>query len=268
MMRQRRRIRGVFVAGTDTGIGKTAVACALAAWGRLHGYDVGVMKPVASGGRRRGRTGGRARWVSDDAVRLVEASGVSDPWPLVNPVCFQEPLAPWTAALRERRPVDIAAMLSAFTALAERHDCVIVEGAGGWLVPLNARTTVADVAARLKLPVLLVARPGLGTLNHTLLTLDAIRRRRLRCAGVIINHAAPSPRHPMERLAERTNPERLSRLAPLRGVLPFRPGLFRRRGERLRWSLASWIADALGADTVMKLLQQPLPVGVDSIRRL
>ena len=267
MMRQRRRIRGVFVAGTDTGIGKTAVTCALAAWGRLHGYDVGVMKPVATGGRRRGRVG-QVRWVSDDAVRLVEASGVSDPWSLVNPVCFQEPLAPWTAALRERRPVDIAAMLSAFTALAERHDCVIVEGAGGWLVPLNARATVADVAARLKLPVLLVARPGLGTLNHTLLTLGAIRHRRLRCAGVIINSRQPSARHPMERLAERTNPERLLRLAPLRGVLPFRPDLFRRRGERLRQGLASWIADSLGDDAVTKLLQQPLPVGVDSIRRL
>ena len=262
-----KRVRGIFVTGTDTGIGKTAVACALAAWGRLQGYDVGIMKPVASGGRRRWH-GGRPRWVSDDAIHLAEAAGVSDPWPLVNPVCFKEPLAPWTAALRERRPVDIAAILDAFTVLAGRHDVLIVEGAGGWLVPLNARTTVADVAARCGLPVLLVARPGLGTLNHTLLSLEAIRRRRLRCHGVVINHSGPPPRHPMERLAERTNPERLEHLAPLLGVLPFRPGLFAKDGRRFQHRLASWIADHVGADALTALLQQSFPVDVDRVRQL
>ena len=265
-MRRRRRIRGVFVTGTDTGIGKTAVACALAAWGCRRGYDVGVMKPVASGGRRRHH--GRRRWVSDDALRLIEASGVSDPWPLVNPVCFRDPLAPWTAALREGRPSGVAAMRKAFTILAGRHDALIVEGAGGWLVPLDARTMMADVAAAFGLPVLLVVRPGLGTLNHTLLTLEAIRRRRLRCAGVIINHSRPSPRQTMERLAERTNRERLERLAPLLGVLPFHPDLFAGGRGEARPRLASWIAGHLGDETVAKLLQQPFPGDVDSVRQL
>lgn len=266
-MGRRPRLRGVFVTGTDTGIGKTAVACALAAWGRLHGCDVGVMKPVASGGRMR-RHEGRQSLVSDDAVRLARAAGVRDPWPLVNPVCFSEPLAPWTAALRAHRPAGLPAMLKAFAALAARHECMIVEGAGGWLVPLDARTTVADLAERLGLPVLLVARPGLGTLNHTLLSLEAIRRRRLRCLGVIVNHSGPSPRSPMARVAERTNPEILARLAPLLGVLPFRHGLLARDGKRFQRYLASWIADRLGTETLRVLLQQPLPVHVDSARRL
>ena len=266
-MRRRRRVRGIFVTGTDTGVGKTAVACALAAWGRVQGSDVGVMKPVASGGTLRD-CGGRRHRVSDDAVRLTRASGVSDPWTLLNPVCFREPLAPWTAALRERRPAGIAAMLKAFAVLSARHDRLIVEGAGGWLVPLQARMTVADLAERFGLPVLLVARPGLGTLNHTLLTLEAIRRRGLRCLGVVINHSGPPPRNAMSRLAERTNPAILSRLAPVLGVLPFRPGLVAPGGRRFQLRLASWIADGVGAKTMRALLQQPFPVRVDSAGRL
>ena len=220
-----RRARGIFVTGTDTGIGKTAVACALAAWCRAQGIDVGVMKPVATGAKAGPRDGTRA-WVSDDARLLAHAAGVDDPDALINPMCFHEPLAPWMAALRARRPIQLNRILAAFDALRARHRFLIVEGIGGLLVPFSASTTVADLAKRMGLPVVLVARPGLGTLNHTLLSLGCLRARGLRLRGVIVNHASPTPADPMARLAERTNPEILRRFAPIVVRLPHRAALF------------------------------------------
>lgn len=217
-----RRVRGVFVTGTDTGVGKTAVACALAAWARRHHVDVGVMKPVATGGVRRAERG-RTRWVSDDAIRLARAADSTDPWSLVNPVCFQEPLAPWTAALRARRPIRFAQLRAAFRTLARRHDWLIVEGIGGLLVPLTTHTVVADLAKAFGLPLLIVARPGLGTLNHTLLTLQSARRVGLRVLGIVLNQSEAPPIDVMARLTQRTNPRVLERLShvPVLGPLPF-----------------------------------------------
>lgn len=221
-----RRARGIFITGTDTGVGKTVVACALAAWGRHHGLDVGVMKPVATGGRFTAN-GSAGRWVAEDARLLTAAAGVDDPWSLVNPVCFKEPLAPWTAARRARTAIRLETALAAFRSLRMRHPFLIVEGVGGLLVPLGPRATVADLARRLGLPLVVVARPGLGTLNHTLLTLECARRFHLPVRGVILNHAHPPPRDPMARLAEETNPGILKRMArvPLIGALPFLPAL-------------------------------------------
>ena len=228
-----RRPSGIFVTGTDTGVGKTVVACALAAWCRAQGLKVGVMKPIATGGRR-ARDGGRARWVSEDALALATAAGVSDSWSLVNPVCFKEPLAPTTAAARTRATISIPRILQAFRKLAACHDVIIVEGVGGLLVPLTSHATVADLARQLGLPLVIVARPGLGTINHTLLTVQAARAARLRVAGIIVNHAQSLPRDPMSRLAWCTNPEALRRFcdASIAGVLPYH-----RRG-----SLEQWIA--------------------------
>ncbi len=225
-MSARPRARGIFVTGTDTGVGKTVVACALAAWCRQRGIDVGVMKPVATGGRPL-VVGGWRRWVSDDARALAEAAQVEDPWPLINPVCFREPLAPWTAARRARRPIRLEAILEAFHALSVRHRVLIVEGIGGLLVPLTARTTVADLARRMRLPLLVVTRPTLGTLNHTLLTFQSVRALRLPVLGLIVNSAQPPERDPMARLAQRTNLALLQRLRcrPLVGVIPFVPSV-------------------------------------------
>jgi len=204
------RVRGVFITGTDTGVGKTVVACALAAWARHHGLDVGVMKPVATGGR-------------EDAEWLVASAGVDDSWPLVNPVCFKEPLAPWTAAMRARAPIRMDPVLQAFRTLSRRHEFLIVEGIGGLCVPLGPRATVANLAKRLGLPLVLVARPGLGTLNHTLLTLAYARDYGLQVRGLIVNYASPPSPEPMARLAERTNPQLLTRLGrvPFVEELPF-----------------------------------------------
>ena len=231
--------RGLFITGTDTGVGKTAVACALAAWCRRARMDVGVIKPVATGGRRLSGDGGR-RVVPDDARRLAHAAGSDDPWALVNPVCFEEPLAPWTAAMRQRTRVRLETAVGAFRRLADRHEYLIVEGVGGLLAPLTARASVADLAVRLGLPLLLVTRPGLGTLNHTRLSLEQMRRSGLPCQGLIINHAQPAPRRPMERVVQRTNRALLDRFATVRGELPFRPDLFRR--GRADGRLADWIA--------------------------
>jgi dethiobiotin synthetase len=224
-------------------VGKTVVAAALAAWCRAQGLDVGVMKPVATGGRW---LRGANRWVSEDAIDLVAAAGTDDPWPLVNPVCLREPLAPWTAALRSRRPIESDLILEAFERLRARHEVLVVEGIGGLLVPLGARLTVAALARRLGLPILLVARPGLGTLNHTLLSLRCARTLGLRVAGVVINQAAPAPRGRMARLAEETNPAILERLAgvPILGPLPFRTAL--RNGARRPSSLLAWLVSSLG----------------------
>ena len=251
-MQNKRQVRGIFVTGTDTGVGKTVVACALAAWCRAQGLRVGVMKPIASGGRRM-RDGGRARWVSDDAVHLVRAAGVDDPWSLVNPVCFKEPLAPWTAARRERRPIRLDAVVEAFFALRERHDILIVEGVGGLLVPLNARETVAELAKRLGLPLLLVARPGLGTLNHILLSLECARERSLPVCGLIINHSRHPSRGVMACLAERTNPEILARLArvPIVGHLPFRSHVMDTRCPSA--ALSGWVSHYLSRTFLSQL---------------
>jgi len=171
--------RGVFVTGTDTGVGKTVVACALASGLRDRGLDVGVMKPAETGVPDDGPL---------DARALRAAAGVGDPLDLVCPQTFALPAAPTVAARHEGRAVDLAAIDAAFAALRERHDWLVVEGAGGLRVPAADGLDMAGLAARLELPVLLVARAALGTINHTLLTLEAIRASGLRLAGVVINH--------------------------------------------------------------------------------
>ena len=247
--------QGVFITGTDTGVGKTVVACGLAAWCRAQGLDVGVMKPVATGGRWVRQAGGAKRLVSDDAVRLARAAGTDDDWALINPVCFEEPLAPWTAARRLHTSIRLQRVYEAYRILAARHDVLIVEGVGGLLVPLTARTTVADVAKRMGLPLLVVARPGLGTLNHTLLTLQCLRQLKLPCAGVVVNHGMPAARQPMARLAERTNSKILTLLAPLAGIAPFRPGLFR-SGRPVRTRLARWAASSMNSSLLKRIRRE------------
>jgi dethiobiotin synthetase len=197
------------VTGTDTGIGKTLVAAGLAAWCRQQGIDVGVMKPAASGSHADGR-------------RLIRAAGVSDPLSLVTPVFYREPLAPYTASVRARRPARWSSMLSAFRELGRRHQMLIVEGAGGLLVPLARRRTVADLVEDMGLPVVIIARAGLGTLNHTLLTVEHLLRRGQRVHGVILNDAEPPSHSPGARAAARTNPDVLRAFmpVPVLGMLP------------------------------------------------
>ena len=229
-----RRARGIFVTGTDTGVGKTVVACALAAWFRKRGMDVGVMKPIATGGRcARDRSG--TCLVSEDAICLQKAAGTNDPWRLINPVCFREPLAPWTAALRADTRIRLDIVLRAFKGLCSSHGVVVVEGVGGLMVPLTARLRIVDMACRINLPLVIVARPGLGTLNHTLLSLECAKRAGLNVAGLVLNFSERPARDRMLRVAEKTNIVVLQRLTkvPILGTIPFLPRAVFRDSESI-----------------------------------
>lgn len=207
--------KGIFITGTDTGVGKTWVGAGIAAALRAKGIDVGVMKPAETGCSV--RTG---RLVPRDALMLMKAAGANDPLDLVVPCRFREPLAPAIAAKRAGTTIEFRHILTAFRTLSERHRFMIVEGAGGILVPLTARRSFLDLAAVLALPVLVVARPGLGTINHTLLTIAALRAKKITIAGIVINHRGKGQRG----LAERTNPpviERTSRV-PVIGIVRHR----------------------------------------------
>lgn len=221
-MPNRSHPRGIFVTGTDTGVGKTVVAGMLAAWCRSRGVDVGVMKPVASG-LVRGRAGEPPR-ISEDARYLKACARSQDIHSLMTPYALRAPIAPMAAAERDGRRIRPEVILGAYHVLASRHDAMVVEGVGGLLVPLSARLDVAGLIARLGLAALVVARPGLGTLNHTLMTLECLRRRRIRLAGVVINASQPPARDPAARLAVRTNLDTLRRAVPVVGVVRYRPG--------------------------------------------
>lgn len=146
------------------------------------GADVGVMKPVATGGRRLSD-----RLVSDDALMMKGASRSKDEYSLVNPVCLPSMMAPVVASKMDRLQVDWEAIWSAYKTLRGRHKHLVVEGIGGLLVPITDKMCVADMARKMKLPILIVSRPTLGTINHTLLTIEAARRRGLKIKGVIFN---------------------------------------------------------------------------------
>ena len=162
-----------FVTGTDTGVGKTHVSRLLVTALRHAGIDAVGYKPVACGDR-------------EDARILAAASGALT-LDEVNPVYLQTAVAPYVAGLLENHPINPADLLAGFHRLAAAHAMVIVEGVGGWEVPLAARYRVADLARDLDLPVLLVAANRLGALNHILLTLGAIRAKGLSCVGIILN---------------------------------------------------------------------------------
>ncbi len=185
--------RGFFVTGTDTGVGKTVVACALLRGLRARGVDVGALKAIETGVGPEGPL---------DAIALRAAAGSDAPLESVCPQRFALPAAPTVAAAAEGRRVELDAIRRAFAALAARHACVVVEGAGGLLVPAAERTSMADLAREFGLPVLVVARASLGTINHTLLTLEAAAARGLALAGVVISHgAAPISAADRENLA-------------------------------------------------------------------
>jgi dethiobiotin synthetase len=177
---------GFFVTGTDTGVGKTLAACALLHALAARGLRAAGMKPVAAGARRRG-----AELRNEDVTLLSEAGNVEAPLRLRNPYCFAQPIAPHIAARLAGVDIEIPAILRAWRSLARLADVVVVEGAGGFCVPLNEREDMADLASRLRLPVILVVGMRLGCLNHALLTAHAIGRRRLRLAGWIANHIDP-----------------------------------------------------------------------------
>jgi dethiobiotin synthetase len=204
---------GVFVTGTDTGVGKTLVACALILAVAATGRRVVGMKPVAAGAQ----ADAQGMLVNDDVVRIMAASNVAAPRTNVNPYCFAPATAPHLAARASGVEIVLEEILAAYWKLAALAEFVVVEGVGGFCVPLNAREDSADLARHLGLPVLLVVGMRLGCLNHTLLTAQAIRAQGLRLAGWIANRIDPSMAVAEENVTALA--ERLA--APLLGEIEF-----------------------------------------------
>ncbi|OYZ06091.1 MAG: dethiobiotin synthase [Methylophilales bacterium 16-45-7] len=171
-----------FITGTDTGIGKTYVSCQLIREYVAQGYRVVGMKPVAAGCEFID-----GLWVNEDVALLTQASNVKAPFHLVNPYCFNAPIAPHIAASQQGVEVQLEVIQRAFIALSEMADIVIVEGAGGLLVPLNAHATIADLIALLNIPIVLVVGMRLGCINHALLTYAVIQSRQLPISAWVAN---------------------------------------------------------------------------------
>ncbi|MBI4995584.1 MAG: dethiobiotin synthase [Rhodocyclales bacterium] len=203
------RQQAYFVTGTDTGVGKTFATCALLHAGRKQGLQVLGMKPVAAGVDDHGR--------NDDVERLIAASSIAAPRELVNPYCFDAAAAPHIAAAVEGRSIDPQHIAAAARDLAAGADLLLVEGVGGFRVPLGHDVDTADLAVRLGLPVILVVGLRLGCLNHALLTSEAIRSRGLKLAGWIANDIDPAMPWREENIAALR--ERIS--APLLGFVPW-----------------------------------------------
>ena len=206
--------RGFFVTGTDTGVGKTLIACALLHAFARAGWRVVGMKPVAAGAACSDEG-----LLNDDVAQLRAAGSVQAALRLVNPYCFEPAIAPHIAAAQAGVTIDIAHITQACARLAAMADTVIVEGAGGFCVPLNRTQDTADLAQHLGLPVILVVGMRLGCMSHALLTAQAIRARGLRLAGWVANRIDPAMQVAGENVLALA--ERLS--SPLLGEVKFTP---------------------------------------------
>jgi dethiobiotin synthetase len=192
---------GLVVIGTDTGAGKTVVAAGIAGIFKKTNISVGVMKPVATGGIRL-----NARLVSPDALFLSAAATVPFEPELVNPYCYELPVVPVVAA-RGHEPINLDVIKERFGILQHRYDIVVVEGVGGLLVPLSDELMLPDLIWALNLPVLIVARANLGTINHTLLTIQRARAAGLEVLGFVMNRVGNKG------VVEQTSPSIISRFA-------------------------------------------------------
>ncbi|HUV39870.1 MAG TPA: dethiobiotin synthase [Planctomycetota bacterium] len=210
--------RAILVTGTDTGVGKTVVTAGLAAALRARGIDVGVMKPVATG-----CTIADGELISPDTEFLRAATGVTEPDFMVTPVMLEPPLAPTVASRMTAAPFTFNQISTGLYDLLERHPVVLVEGVGGFLVPVTDEMLLADVAEAMKMTVLVVARPSLGTINHTLRTVEAVRMRELRIAGIVFNVTCEDDVD----ASSDSNVDEIERITGLRilGTLPFEPSI-------------------------------------------
>lgn len=178
-MKAETAFRGIFVTGTDTGVGKTVVTAAIVAALRAEGLNIGVWKPVQSGGLiGAGMT---------DAERLLQITGIMERPETVASFTFKEPLTPMLAAKQAGVKLTLGGILAAGEPLMKRYDALFIEGVGGVAVPLTDDAMVADLIAQLRIPVLIVARSGLGTINHTLLTASMLRQRAIPIVGIVMN---------------------------------------------------------------------------------
>lgn len=199
-------IRGIFVTGTDTGVGKTVVTAVIAAVLRAEGMNIGVWKPVQSGASiGSGET---------DAERLLQSTGIDERPEAVAPYSFEAPLTPLLAAKHAGVDLTLKELIAAGIPLAKRYEALIIEGAGGVAVPLTDDALTADLISELRIPALIVARSGLGTINHTLLTASFLRHREVPIIGVIMNDGEIA--HPHDDPSVATNAELIERCSGLK----------------------------------------------------
>ncbi|HTY21458.1 MAG TPA: dethiobiotin synthase [Geobacteraceae bacterium] len=232
-------MKGIFITGTDTGVGKTIVSSVMARILHERGVNVGVMKPVTSGCLVEN---GRPK--SEDAELLAWSAGIAEVSPDMAPYILKLPMAPAEAATRDGVKIDFRLVASSFYRLADSHDFMIVEGAGGLMVPIAEGQLIADLIKFVSLPVVVVARPGLGTVNHTLLTCFAARQLGIDVRGVVVNDYPESP-GPAEESAPRL-------IASLAGTLLL--GLFpHQQGDTLREVVAK-LADLLADQPATEIL--------------
>ena len=195
--------KGIFITGTDTGVGKTFLAAALLRIMREKGLTVCPMKPVETGCISR-----RGKLIPADAMELIEAARVNEEPDRINPYRLKNPLAPAIAAEIEGVRIHRREILSAYRRLSRKYELIIVEGAGGIMVPVYKKYLFLDLIRDLNIPVIVVARPGLGTVNHTLMTIAAARGNGLEVLGVVINASMKTRKG----LPEKTNPGLIEQL--------------------------------------------------------
>jgi dethiobiotin synthetase len=234
---------GVFVTATDTGVGKTVVTAALAVALRSHGYAVGVMKPIETGVSS-------STDAKSDAVRLRTAAGSSDALTEIRPYAFRLPLAPMDAARLEKRRITLPTIRRAFHTCQLRHEILLVEGIGGVRVPISSSLDLLELIHLMKFPAIVVGRVGLGGINHALLTLEALRRRKIPILGLVLNRTV-SIEKATARLQGSSTVCLLRQFAgvPVIGPLPYRSTL-----ERNFQSEVGRLARAVAITKLMRLV--------------
>jgi len=239
--------RGIFITGTDTGVGKTVVSAALTIGIEDQGRHVGVMKPIETGIST-------SNVMRSDAARLRNLIASEIPIEEISPYRFTLPLAPLAAAQAEHRMIDPGQILKAYRLLADRFDYMVVEGAGGVLVPIAPRIDVADLIARLRLPVVLVGRSGLGGINHARLTIEALHRRNIRIVALVLNQTVPG-RTKTARIQEQATVDLLQREAgvPVLGPLPYQSSVTQR--------FEHTVIRMAGSEVIKNLTQLVLGIG-------
>lgn len=231
-------MRGFFITATDTGVGKTLVTSILTLGLRQMGLNVCPLKPIGTGGIEQ-----EGRYISEDAQVYRQLTGIEEPASVLNPICFRYPASPHLSSEMEEKAVRVIDVLRAIKQVGERYELLVVEGVGGWLVPIKKEYCIADFANELGLPVLVVSANRLGAINHTLLTLESIRARGSHPAGVIFTDPA-SKKDPA---ISRNNIETVQRLGRVEilGEIPFLGKDIERKGtaeklwqhvkENVRW---------------------------------
>lgn len=218
--------KGFFVTGTDTGVGKTLISGGLIHLLNSLGYKTGGMKPIESGCKtqrftelKNNQRNKDSLLIPHDGMFLKKIAAMEDSLDLITPIRFKEPLAPYAASKIEGKSIDIRKIKNSFTKLSEKYNAMIVEGIGGLLVPIKKKYSVIELAKDIGLPLIVVTRPSLGTLNHTMLTVKYALKEGLHVAGIVINYNKPAD----NTIAEKTNPDILKEICdiPILGIFPF-----------------------------------------------